>query len=163
MNHESDKQRLYNAAIRLLASREHSVLELKQKLNQRSARLKLSAAKQDLSELIDEVIQSLQEQGLQSDLRFAEAVVRSRISRGYGPFYIEQALRTKGISSAQLDEVEAWHLADWTALARELKDRRFPDVCAETRYEDPKSYQKAARALQQKGFSGSVIARVLVE
>ena len=58
-----------------LARREHSRLELYQKLKQRQ--FEPDVINSELNKLLDE--------GLQSDERFAEAFLRSRIDKGKGP------------------------------------------------------------------------------
>ena len=64
------------AAMDLLARREHSQRELRTKLERRFP-----------PEQVDETLQTLAAEGLQSDSRFAEAYVRQRSQRGYGVFF----------------------------------------------------------------------------
>jgi regulatory protein len=147
-------QRLYNAAIRYLGAREHTVTELRQKIAR-----KFGCEFSDSE--VDALLAELQAQGLQSDARYADVAVRSRVARGYGPYYIEQSLRAKGVAAEIVHETESWQSADWLQLALRVKERKFPLVTGETRYEDPKAWQKAVRSLQQKGFSSAIVARVI--
>ena len=66
-----------------LARREHSRLELYQKLKQRQ--FEPDVINSELSKLLDE--------GLQSDERFAEAFLRSRIDKGLSLIHISEPTR----------------------------------------------------------------------
>jgi regulatory protein len=67
--------KIRSAAMDLLTGREFSRAELAKKLDNRF----------DGDSAISAVLDRLQEEGLQSDQRFAEAFLRSRIYRGQGP------------------------------------------------------------------------------
>src|SRR6185295_823724 len=70
-------------ALKLLARREHSARELKRKLTARGiGEVDAAAAVADAAA-----------DGWQSDTRYAEMLVRSRISQGFGPMRIEAELR----------------------------------------------------------------------
>ncbi|MDP2226582.1 MAG: regulatory protein RecX, partial [Moraxellaceae bacterium] len=73
----------------LLTLREHSRFELQQKL------VAFGGDEEAIERLLDELV----ERNLQSDQRFAEAFVRSRITRGQGPRVIAAELRTRGLES----------------------------------------------------------------
>jgi regulatory protein len=77
------------AAVRLLARREHSRAELVRKLAARGAP----------AELADEVLDSLAARRLQSDERYAESLVTSRIGRGQGPVRIRRELAERGVGA----------------------------------------------------------------
>ena len=104
---------------------------------------------------------ALRQQGLQSDQRFAESVVRGRIRKGYGPFFIERELGAKGVTSSVVHETEAWQAADWSSLVAEYLERKFPEVGAATENNASDRRQKAARSLQQRGFAATDIRRAL--
>ena len=74
-------------AIELLARREHSWLELRQKLVQRGFS----------SSSIELVLDQLMEDRLLHEGRYAELYVCSRVDRGYGPLRIAGELRERGI------------------------------------------------------------------
>ncbi|MCB1644681.1 MAG: regulatory protein RecX [Pseudomonadales bacterium] len=74
------------AAMDLLARREHSRLELHEKLSRRFA---------GCQELIQSETEKLTAEGLQSDARLAEAYVRARSNRGQGPRKIRMELRQR--------------------------------------------------------------------
>lgn len=147
-------QRLYSAAVRYLSAREHTASELRQKFARKFGR-------EFSDEEVDALLEDLQAQGLQSDARYADVAVRSRVARGYGPYYIEQSLRSKGVAPEIVHATESWQSTDWLEVAQQLKERKFSSVTSETRYEDPKAWQKAVRTLQQKGFPSAIVARVI--
>jgi len=121
-----------------LARREHSRDELCRKMGKVGF---------DPTVALD-AIEQLQKDGLQSDRRFVEAFVQSRISQGKGPTRIQVDLSQRGIGDSMireaLDEVEQ----DWFALARETRQKKF---CCD----DPIDFQGKARQmrfLQYRGF-----------
>ena len=125
------------AAIRLLSRREHSSKELKRKLLEREFE----------SHLIDNILISLQDDNLQSDDRFAECYVRSKIQKGVGPVRLRRDLREHEIS----DEMINCYLHDqqWQQLAIKVRQKRFGNVL-------PESFEERAkqmRFLQYRGFS----------
>jgi len=99
-----DANALRQRALGLLARREHSRAELQRKL---------TGPETDAAEL-GALIEHLATAGQQSDTRYAEAFVRSRIERGHGPVRIRQELRQRGVASdtaaTALDEAEV----DWS-------------------------------------------------
>ena len=127
------------AAMDLLARREHSRRELKQKLKKRF--------KDD--KLIDEQLDRLAEERLQSDRRFAESFLRQRINRGQGPMRIRQEMRQKGISDSEIDAALEEEQPDWYALAEEVYRRKFGELPPE----DIKAKAKRSRFMQYRGFS----------
>lgn len=135
------------AAMRLLGSREHTRRQLADKLVRRFAQSE---------SLIEQVLDDLACDGLQSDQRYCEQLARSRKSRGYGPLRIRHDLEHAGISRA---EAEAWideERAFWRARALEQARRRIGQERP-----DQKSLQRVARHLSQRGFGSDIVAYVL--
>lgn len=130
-----------DVAIQLLARREYSRVELARKLQQKSF---------DGDE-IEACLDALAEQSLQSDARFAESFVRSRIARGQGVIRIKGELRQRGIDqetlTAALEAVEEREAVDWFELAKETLARRY-DSPGDT----PKERAKRERFLATRGF-----------
>lgn len=128
-------------AIGLLARREYSRAELAQRLRKKAFD---EAA-------INDCLDTLIEQGLQSDARFAAVFVRSRILRGQGTIRIKGELRQRGIDqetlSAAFEAVEESENVDWFELARETLARRF-----ESPGETPKERARRERFLANRGF-----------
>ena len=135
---------LRNAAIGLLARREHSRRELERKLGKRFRDRPLEPAS------LQQVLDRLAADGLQSDARCAESLIHARISRGQGPLRIRAGLREAGLEGETVEllleaEEEAWpeHLEavarsrfgteppgdrrDWARRARFLAGRGFPE------------------------------------
>ncbi|MEM7097024.1 MAG: regulatory protein RecX [Pseudomonadota bacterium] len=109
-----------------------------------------------LTDALDRLIEELIESDLLSDERFAESLIRSRLRRGYGPVYVRQELRQKGVNP----QASAQHLEQaqtmWFGAAEEQIERRFPHAC-----EHPEDWAKAARFLQRRGFDRGLISDVL--
>ncbi len=78
-------------AMGLLSRREHSTYQLTQKLRKRDFGL----------DEIEAALDRLQRENLQSNSRFIESMVNSRVNAGLGPVKIKYELRQKGISIEQ--------------------------------------------------------------
>ncbi len=125
-------------AMDFLARREHGQNELIKKL----------ADKGYVRRLVEQSITKLTEQGLQSDDRFAEAFVQSRINQGKGPVRIRLDLNQRGVSDAVIEMAIEASAADWHGLAREVRERKFGR-------DDPADFKakaKQMRFLQYRGF-----------
>ncbi len=123
----------------LLARREHSLDEMRQKLQRRF----------DDAAMLETQLQKLADEKLQSDERFAESFARQRAGRGYGPSRVRQEMRQKGISdSAIAQAIEAAEL-DWWALAETVFRKKF----GEPARVDMKEKAKRMRFMQYRGFS----------
>src|SRR5262245_20901367 len=107
-----------SAALELLGRREHSARELAGKL---AARFRLPVMAEEIGQCLD----YLAGHGYQSDERFAEVFVRSRRARGYGPVFIEQELRQRGIAAELIQTVVDRSDDSWAALAGDLKRKKF--------------------------------------
>jgi regulatory protein len=134
----SDRTEARKKAMDYLARREHGRGELLSKL----ARFGFEA------DVAADAIEGLIEDGLQSDQRFAEAFVRSRINQGKGPARIRADLKERGIAAAVIGEALAESGQDWFALAREVRLRKFGVACPA----DFKAKARQMRFLQSRGF-----------
>jgi regulatory protein len=131
------------AAVRLLAGREHSRAELLRKLGERGAPAELAA----------EVLESLAARGLQSDERYAESLITSRIGRGQGPVRIRRELAERGVSAALIHAALEAIDADWSRLAGETRRKRFGDA-------PPEAWNdrvRQSRFLEYRGFNSEQI------
>jgi regulatory protein len=147
---ETDNERdpaLHEAAVRLLARREHAAGELAAKLEQRGYDRASIAAE----------IERLAAEGLQSDERFATLFVEQRAGRGDGPVKLRAALGDRGVDGATIDSALAPFEEEWTTLAREALVRRFGVSAPATRAEQ----SKRMRFLQGRGFPAGMIRRVI--
>ena len=134
----SDRTEARKKAMDYLARREHARGELLNKL----ARFGFEP------EVAADAIEGLIEDGLQSDERFAEAFVRSRINQGKGPGRIRADLNQRGIAAALVDEALAESGQDWFALAREVRLKKFGAACPT----DFKEKARQIRFLRSRGF-----------
>lgn len=126
-------------AVSYLARREHSALELTRKLQ-----------KSGFDEVeIENTLSQLQQAGLQSDRRYAESFVNSRINRGYGSVRIRMELKERGVASDIITECLQQAEVDWFALAADVRSKRF----GEQNPEDFKDRAKQQRFLQYRGFT----------
>ena len=125
--------RCYSAALKMLMRREHSKLELFNKL-------KLKGYD---DEIIDSAITQLVEQNYQSDERFAEDFILMRFNQGKGPVKIASELKLRGISSFNLSDF------DWFKSAKEIRKKKFGDIASS----DFKEQAKQKRFLQSRGFN----------
>ncbi|WP_297526585.1 regulatory protein RecX [Thiohalobacter sp.] len=132
------------AALRLLARREHSRLELARKLRQRGRP----------EALVAQVLDELVEARLLSDARFAEQYVHSRAGRGYGPVRIRAELRERGVSEADIEAALEAAEADWGQLAEAARRKRFGQALPE----DFPTRARQMRFLQNRGFDADQLA-----
>jgi regulatory protein len=141
-------QKAYSSAIRMLGGREHSEQELRSKLQRRYA--------SQSQEQLDALIAELKELNLLSDVRYTESLIRSRVGKGYGPYFIQQELASKGVNKALIASQLEIADVDWLSSAEDLVERKFPDAVS-----DEEIWAKGIRFLQRRGFSGQTISSVL--
>jgi regulatory protein len=131
----------YDKALRWLTHREHSQHELQRKLAQSGC------APEDSQE----ALQRLQRQQYQDDTRFAQALVRRRISQGYGPLRIAAELKNHDLADALIHPLLAQLEQDWDAWAAEQLHRHY----GSRPVRDAAEYAKRLRFLLRRGFTGS--------
>lgn len=143
---------VHDAAVRLLARREHSCVELHRKLSRKfGTRLELGV----LNKVLDELI----EQGLQSDQRYAEARVRQRIDAGYGPLKIKHDLLASGIcGDLARDSVDALS-PNWFEQARNALESRFGTTSSESE----RDKGRWVRFLNTRGFPQSIVRSIVLD
>jgi regulatory protein len=133
-----DTTKARRKAMDLLARREHTRTELERKL---------TAAGFD-ADILADVLQQLADEGLQSDRRFVEAFVQSRINQGKGPLRIHADLGQRGVAAGLVDEALEKADADWYALARRARVRKF----GRPRPGEFRDKARQMRFLQYRGF-----------
>lgn len=133
----------------LLARREHSVEELRQKLVQRGFE----------SQAVDSVLADLKKRGDISDVRFAETMISHRAKSGYGPAYIRQELRKKGITS----DLVASALDSADICWREIATLKYTARFAGESILDYKEWTRRASYLKRRGFDSQIIVEILGE
>lgn len=126
-------------AVSLLARREHSASELRNKLQQSDHN----------ATDIEKTLHWLQTNDLQSDQRFTQSYLRHRSQRGCGALRISQELKQRGVNDTLI--VEAFKAAeiDWFALAVAVRCKRFGEQVPA----DFKERAKQLRFLQYRGFT----------
>jgi len=134
------------SAMNLLAMREHSVAELRQKLQKKFKD----------SELVNQVIDDLATRNLQSDERFAEAFVKMRIRQGKGPVRILYELKEKGIAEDLAAALVDLSDQLWVDLAKEVCLKRFGMLSGTPRQDNAKQI----RFLQYRGFTSTHIRKI---
>ncbi len=96
----------------------------------------------------EQAVLQLKNEGLQSDARFAESFVQSRINQGKGPVRIRLDLGQRGIGDAAIELALEEADADWYRMAREVRTRKF----GRERPSDFKEKARQMRFLQYRGF-----------
>ena len=139
----TDLQEAEQAAIRLLAPREHSRLELRRKLLKRD----------HAAEVIEEVLQRLEEHGLLSDERFVEQYIAMRKRKGYGPVRICKELRERGINDTLIHEWIDERDDEWRTNMKQVVEKKF-SVLVNAEY---KEQARLARFLEYRGFPNHMI------
>lgn len=138
-----NKTIIRNKALDLLANREHTKLELQRKLSTKGfATLE-----------IDEVIEELDQQGLQSNQRFLESYVNMRANRGFGPVRIKQELYERGISKNLIGQSDVFTAFDWQDLLQKTRTKKFGSAVPQSFPEK----SKQMRYLVYKGFDFDLI------
>tara|TARA_B100000953_G_scaffold299948_1_gene301979 strand:+ start:2382 stop:2798 length:417 start_codon:yes stop_codon:yes gene_type:complete len=130
-----------------LARREHSRRELTHKL----------ARACDDQELIEELLDKLSNEGLQSDERFTESFVNHRVGGGKGPLKIQQELQERGIAKVVIRQYLESCSVDWLSHAEIARAKRF----GEDRPTDSMEKSKQSRFLLNRGFSSQLISQLL--
>lgn len=135
------RSELYSAAVQYLSRREYAYQELLVKLGQKYPQ----ANQTD----IVQALERLKQADYQSDIRYAEQIIRAKINTHYGWRYIQQYLKQQGVAESDvqsaLDEVNP----DWYQLAKAAYDKKYRGV----EPADFKDAQKRKAFLLNKGFS----------
>jgi len=147
---EKQMSALRYKAIGLLARREQSRGELRQKLYLKAVEKGWNV---DLEYLLDE----LQRQGLQSDLRFSEVLVRSKVNAGYGPLRLYQWGVQYDLARELVYDQMVQQQHDWFEKALQQKRKH----CGEALATSLREKSKQARYLYQRGFSQEQIQYAL--
>ncbi len=138
---------VYQRCLALLSRREYSQGELRQKM-----------IRQGVDEnTIKATLSRLQADGYQSDARFIESFVRSRLNKRHGGKKIAYELQQRGISSALAKAEIAKHDEEQLANAQTLIVRKAPRGDINTLFTDFKLKEKVTRSLVNKGYDFDTI------
>lgn len=142
---------LYEAAIKILMRRAHSVSEMKKALIRRTAD----------EGLIKKVLNRLKENGLIDDARYAKQFARQRTEiRHQGKYRVARELRARGVPDRYIEcaVAEAAANTDEGAVVRQRIDRKMKLFRGEI---DGRKIASLYRSLLRSGFSSETIRREL--
>lgn len=136
-------QQIRDKCLKLLARREHSRQELSQKLT-------VGGFSQNA---VEKIVAELNQEGWQSDKRFAESYARGRIRKGFGPLRIVFELKQRGIDTVDLKEIIVAMETSWLDVISQVYSKKYTLTSALT----GKEWLSRTRFLQQRGFSNEAI------
>ena len=136
---DNDAKIIRHKLTRLLSRREHSQTELRKKL----ADLELDR------DLVDDTIAQFAKKDIQSDVRYAEAVVRGAYRKGKGPVFIERTLHNHDIDFQLVRALTKDDSFDWFESSKAVRVKRFGNELPD----DWTYKQKQMRFLQYRGFT----------
>jgi regulatory protein len=142
---------LYDAAIKILMRRAHSVSEMKKALIRRTAD----------EGLIQKVIARLKQNGLIDDARYAKQFARQRTEiRHQGKYRVARELRARGVPDRHIETAveELAANTDEAAMVRQRIERKLKFLRGEI---DDKKIASLYRTLLRAGFSSDTIRREL--
>lgn len=142
---------LYEAAIKILMRRAHSVSEMKKALIRRTPD----------QDLVQKVIARLKQSGYIDDARYAKQFARQRTeARKQGKFRVARDLRARGVPDRHIEAAleEAAQNTDEAAVVRQRIDRKLRSFRGEL---DDRKLASLYRSLLRAGFSANVIRREL--
>ncbi len=139
-----------DAALRILRGAGQSGMSLQRKLEQRGYATEAAA----------EAVQRCIATGYVNDAAMAASVAARHRRAGHGRARVAADLKSRGVASdlitEALDDQSDTEEAAALAVARQLWERAAP---ADPR--DRRAYMRVAGALQRRGFSSSVVSRVM--
>ena len=142
---------LYEAALRALARRAHSVYEMKQALERRA----------EDKGMVRPVLERLKCAGLLDDARYARQFARQRSEiRRQGKFRIARDLRGRGVPDRHIEAAleETSRQTDEAAVVRQRIERKLKLLRGEI---DERKIASLYRSLLRAGFSTDIIRREL--
>jgi len=143
----SDLEKARASALASLSLREHSILELREKLKRKGYEL----------ESIDVVIHECIDSNYLNDMRYAEIYWRQRSSKGYGPQRIQAELKQKGVSSSDINKSSVQPDLDFVEVIQRIYKKKFEDRPVV----DFKDKLKRQNYLYQRGFDRDLIETVI--
>ena len=147
---EQQKQKILvrEAAVRLLARRQHSQSELLRKLSARGSP----------ESIVLEVVNELQEQGYQSQSRFTQMLIKGRMAKLYGMNKIRSELAQHNIGSTMIADTVAELDVDWFDICKQAYQKKYGRYDSIGSSTDWALLQKHKRYLWQRGFTEEQIS-----
>ena len=136
-----------SVAVRLLSRREHSAFEIRDKL------LKRDFEEDEIAQAITE----LQQGGWLSDERFAEAYIRMRQLKGFGPVRISIELNERGVDEGIVSNYLQARDDIWLQILIEQYRKKYKNKAIE----DYNDKAKRIRFLQYRGFNLDAVYQVV--
>jgi len=121
---------LYDAAVKILSRRAHSVSDMKKALIRRTAD----------EDLIQKVLARLKQNGLIDDARYAKQFARQRTEiRHQGKYRVARELRARGVPDRHIESAveEAAANSDEAAMVRQRIERKLKSLLANPQSESP--------------------------
>lgn len=149
LSDDMDLKSLKEAALQFLARREHSQKELQQKLHKKGF----------TKEKITSILNLFATKGWQSDERFAECYIRSRVRAGFGSIRIAFELTQRGVHNHLIEKyLRQFDDQFWMNQIEQVFSKRFKlkQVTG-----DQVQYVKQYRFLQNRGFVQNRIVQFL--
>ena len=145
----SDPIEARKKAMDYLARREYGRAELARKLE---------SAGFD-PDITGDAVARLADEGLQSDARYVEAFVQSRVNQGKGPERIRVELRERRLDDATIEQGLDEAGVDWRDLAAEVRQKKFGKAMPS----DFAGKAKQMRFLQYRGFESDQVQAAVSE
>ncbi|MDT8281315.1 MAG: regulatory protein RecX [Gammaproteobacteria bacterium] len=136
-----------SVAVKLLSRREHSAVEIRDKL------LKRDFEDSEITQAITELVQG----GWLSDERFAEAYIRMRQQKGFGPIRISIELNERGVEEGIIDTYLHPYDPAWLQSLSKQYEKKYKNKIIE----DYNDKAKRIRFFQYRGFALDAIYKVL--
>ena len=92
---------------------------------------------------------------MQDDARFAEAYVRGRVAKGYGPLHISRELGERGLGDELVRQIFTAMDPDWEEHIRTVRQKKFGRQAPM----DFREQARQSRFLQYRGFTSEQIRR----
>ena len=141
------KQDIRKKLLDLLSRREHSRYELLTKLKHRV----------ELRSALEEEINKLRAENLQSDFRFSESYIRSRYNSGFGPTRIKYDLSARRVKESVISSVFNEIDLDWIEKLKKEKIKKYGNSSSENMQE----LSKRINFFIQRGFEKEMINKVI--
>lgn len=143
------RQKAEEAALRLLAVRERSAAEIRQRLRARGFD----------ADTVTYVLDRLQSSGLQDDRRFAEGFAEAKVrGRGLAGRVVKGELRKMGIDGELAAQASTRSPEDELETARELAERRWRRLAA---YPLNVRVRRVAGLLERRGYGHDVTTEIV--
>lgn len=147
----SSSKKALEHALNWLARREYAAFELTEKLIRHG--LDESDAQSALAEC--------QRLALQSDSRYTDVLIRTRVAQGYGSERIRYELQQKHIESDVIDHGFASADVDWIACGLRVLEKKYRSAPGGPPAEQTYAMrQKQKQFLYYRGFAADTITRV---